>query len=95
MIDCGGRGFPRARCFLTARQQFAGDLQVFKIHKEMPRNPTKMITIAEVRPNAPVRRGRWKRFVPSPAVGQVLVDPERSGQITSPVCRGEKEAENG
>ena len=63
--------------FLTARQQFAGELQVFKIHKEMPRNLTKMITIAEVRPNGTravvddgsvlFHRKRWGRF---------LVDPE-------------------
>ena len=51
MIACGGRDLTWARCFLTACQQFVGELQVFKIHKEMPRNLTKMITIAEVRPN--------------------------------------------
>ena len=58
--------------FLTARQQFAGELQVFKIHKEMPRNLTKMIAIAEVRPNGTravvddgsvlFHRKRWGRF---------------------------------
>lgn len=63
------RGFD---VFLTARQQFAGELQVFKIHKEMPRNLTKMITIAEVRPNGTravvddgsvlFHRKRWGRF---------------------------------
>ncbi len=58
--------------FLTACQQFVGELQVFKIHKEMPRNLTKMITIAEVRPNGTravvddgsvlFHRKRWGRF---------------------------------
>ena len=58
--------------FLTARQQFAGELQVFKIQKEMPRILTKMITIAEVRPNGTravvddgsvlFHRKRWGRF---------------------------------
>ena len=58
--------------FLTARQQFAGELQVFKIHKEMPRILTKMIAIAEVRPNGTravvddgsvlFHRKRWGRF---------------------------------
>ena len=63
---------PLARRFLTACKQFARELQVFKIHKEMARILIKMITIAEVRPNGTravvddgsvlFHRKRWGRF---------------------------------
>ena len=61
-----------AQVFLTARKQFARELQVFKIHKEMARILTKIIAIAEVRPNGTravvddgsvlFHRERWGRF---------------------------------